>query len=251
MITGGESFSGTASFSNGANFVAPPVGFESESLCLFGNKIAIGVETGNHVQFLDSTPQCAVVPTTGNDLTNKTYVDSIIPVAAASSAVWLMGLGQGSITLTISPQELYIDDTAGPHNGTYTSLNSQINGAVSSGLAYSTGPDYNSGTIHFNHSTRPGAYDIDKVPNPQGSWQIEYKVNFNGGNLVNPKLFWTYGNNPAANIIAGSGAAPYPVSAGVQIEISGSFIVQLTGVGQELYFWAYDGTGETPGNISG
>ena len=72
MITGGESFSGTASFSNGANVVAPPVGFESESLCLFGNKIAIGVETKNHVQFMDSTPQCSVAPSTGNDLVNKT-----------------------------------------------------------------------------------------------------------------------------------------------------------------------------------
>lgn len=78
MITGGESFSGTTSFSNGTSVVAPPVGYETESLCLFGNKMCIGVETGNHVQFLDSTPQCSVVPVNGNDLVNKTYCDSLI-----------------------------------------------------------------------------------------------------------------------------------------------------------------------------
>lgn len=244
----------TSAFDN-SGVVAPPVGYEANNtVAIYGDRIVMDCNNAGEMRCVGvNNLRSANAPATGDDYCNKTYVDSVVPVVTPSRAVWLLCLGNGSIPLANAPQSLWVDASGpGIHDGFYASLDAQINGAVNSGSAFSSGPDYTNassspGNVRFNHVTLPGAYIIDVVPPPTGSWEIEYKVNFAaGGALALPELYWS---TDAAGlvVISGSAASPRPVTAGVQIEIYNKFIVQLV-LGSTLYFWAYDGSA-TPGTI--
>lgn len=245
-----------ASAFDNSGVVAPPVGYEANNtVAIYGDRIVMDCNNAGEMRCVGvNNLRSANAPTTGDDYCNKTYVDSLVPAITPSRSVWLLCLGNGSIPLTNVPQALWVDASGpGIHDGFYASLDAQINGAVNSGSALSSGPDYTNagsgvGEVRFNHGTLPGAYIIDVVPPPTGSWEIEYKVNFQaGGALALPELYWS---TDAAGlvVISGSAASPRPVTTGTQIEIYNKFIVQLV-VGAALYFQAYDASG-TPGTIS-
>lgn len=68
----------STSFDNGAGKICTPAGLESSgTVVIFGNQVAIGAG-GGEVRIWDVNAKSSVVPTTGDEYCNKTYVDGVV-----------------------------------------------------------------------------------------------------------------------------------------------------------------------------